>query len=120
MNKIIKNQRDNLVGKIFGKLTVIEYVYSLSKAEHAFDHYYRCSCACGEERTVIAGNLKSGNTKSCGCGRKSTFPKEVIEQYQNGVSMNALCRQYNSSINAMMRFFKERGVRIGWDRRRQT
>jgi len=32
----------------------------------------QCRCACGTVRSVNAGNLKSGASKSCGCLRKGT------------------------------------------------
>lgn len=46
-----------LVGQKFGLLTVIgQYP----------DSYWECRCECGAVTAVLAGNLKSGNTKSCG------------------------------------------------------
>jgi transposase-like protein len=29
-----------------------------------------CQCDCGAQTIVLLGNLKSGNTRSCGCSRK--------------------------------------------------
>lgn len=53
---------DNLKGQKFGKLTVIKFAgYVKGKAS------WQCLCDCGIERVVRAGNLKSGNSKSCGC-----------------------------------------------------
>jgi len=31
-----------------------------------------CRCDCGQAKAVRAANLKSGNTTSCGCGRKKS------------------------------------------------
>lgn len=55
----------DIVGEVFGYLTVNEYVGRSGER-----NMYRCICACGQE--VIAGrqNIKSGNTKSCGCKAK--------------------------------------------------
>lgn len=53
----------NLKGQRFGKLLV--------KAEAGRDKQQRvlweCVCDCGKTSIVSRGNLKSGNTKSCGC-----------------------------------------------------
>jgi len=45
-----------------GMLTVLE------KAEQ-YKHgvFWKCLCDCGNETIVLATNLRSGNTKSCGC-----------------------------------------------------
>lgn len=56
-----------LIGQTFSRL------YVDSRAE---DHYlpnntpivmYNCTCTCGNKVIVSANNLRSGNTKSCGC-----------------------------------------------------
>jgi hypothetical protein len=55
--------KPNLIGKIFGKLTVI------SKAdEHKFhQQYWNCLCSCGVTTITTSAKLLSGHTKSCGC-----------------------------------------------------
>lgn len=53
----------DLTGQKFGKLLVIERVEN-----NRFGHIcYRCKCDCGGEAIVDAGNLRQGNTNSCGC-----------------------------------------------------
>lgn len=53
----------DLTGKVFGQLTVIERV----KIEGENESHWLCQCTCGNKKVVLAGNLKSGNTTSCGC-----------------------------------------------------
>lgn len=50
----------NLVGKKFGQLLVLEQ--DQNKKQH-----WLCKCDCGNIVSVKSDNLKSGNTKSCGC-----------------------------------------------------
>lgn len=51
------------VDKIFGQLTVVEFV----GRNHNGDGLYRCQCSCGNE-VVLPGNaFVGGKTKSCGC-----------------------------------------------------
>lgn len=50
----------SLVGKVFGRLTVLE---------RTPENKYVCICACGKTTTVTRGNLAQGTTKSCGCYR---------------------------------------------------
>lgn len=48
-------------GNKYGQLTALERI----KTDDGF--MWRCECSCGNEKLVIAGNLYTGNTKSCGC-----------------------------------------------------
>lgn len=56
--------RADLVGHQFGHLTVVEYVRT-TKDKKAI---WRCVCVCGRDTYVTTNGLRSGNTKSCGCG----------------------------------------------------
>ena len=53
--------REDLAGKRFGRLTVIEFDYESS------DTKWICKCDCGNTVSVKASSLRGGNTKSCGC-----------------------------------------------------
>ena len=57
------NNQLQLIGKRFGRLTVIK--------EHGRDErgavLWLCMCDCGEEKTVISNHLTSGAVQSCGC-----------------------------------------------------
>lgn len=57
----------DLIGKRFGKLTVMER-NGINNQRRAL---WKCACSCGNEVTVSTSNLKSGNTKSCGCLKKN-------------------------------------------------
>ena len=58
-----------LVGRIFGKLTV--QTFSHSRASTYSEKYWKCLCDCGNMTTVSTNKLRTGHTKSCGCLRKS-------------------------------------------------
>lgn len=51
-------RRNRLVGKKFGRLTVLRRWAGV---------HWECRCECGLETTVLGGNLTRGNTRSCGC-----------------------------------------------------
>jgi hypothetical protein len=55
----------DLTGMKFGRLLV------MGRDRHeGRTYYWRCLCDCGETTTVRTGNLKSGQTNSCGCIKK--------------------------------------------------
>lgn len=55
--------RVDLLGKRFGKLTVVKM------AENSKDNktQWLCKCDCGNEKVIRTNNLTSGQTRSCGC-----------------------------------------------------
>lgn len=62
---------ENLVGRQFGKWTVISHIKGC---------HYLCKCECGTERDIASNHLLKGNTTSCGCGRKTIIPGMKIDR----------------------------------------
>src|SRR5215472_2117531 len=58
-------QRLNLLGEKFGRL-VVEAAAGTFR-QHSL---WQCRCNCGIQIVVEGSNLRSGNSKSCGCTRK--------------------------------------------------
>lgn len=59
--------KQDLVGKRFGRLTVVEQAedYVISSGKRCAQ--WICRCDCGNEHIVRGYSLKNGDTKSCGC-----------------------------------------------------
>ena len=53
---------ENLIGRVFGKWTVV----GDAPRNHVGDVFWLCRCVCGKERPVRAGSLRSGASSSCG------------------------------------------------------
>lgn len=74
---------DDLVGKTFGRLTVIGDSGERSRKGQVF---WTCLCECGNMHKAVGPNLKGGNVSSCGClarelssirGKARAVPKPV-------------------------------------------
>lgn len=52
----------DLNGMIFGRLSVLSFTKTQNNKA-----YWNCLCICGKTLEVIGNDLRSGNTKSCGC-----------------------------------------------------
>lgn len=68
----------DLIGKKFGKLTVIS-----KYTEKRKNRYYTiciCLCECGKETKVIYSNLRNNSTKSCGCLKKEASKMTCSEK----------------------------------------
>lgn len=55
---------EDLTGKVFERLTVIEFA-GMDKVSNIST--WKCKCECGEETIVRRSNLTTGKTRSCGC-----------------------------------------------------
>lgn len=84
--------KQDLAEQRFGRLTAIHYVDS----DKNRNPRWRCRCDCGNEIVSIIGNLKKGNTKSCGCLRKENpikygYHRRGAEYDLTGRSFGRLC-----------------------------
>lgn len=55
----------NLVGKVFGRLTVVKYLHTAPNGK-----VWKLKCECGQTTNKHTGALTTGNTRSCGCLKK--------------------------------------------------
>ena len=62
---------ENLIGKRFGKLIVLELAYKkrANSVKKHNNYYWKCRCDCGNEVIRMGSSLKRGHTESCGCER---------------------------------------------------
>ena len=86
-NKLSRRGRkaEDLRGRTFGKLTVLE------RAESKSDRVtWKCLCSCGEYTTATSYALKSGGRTDCGCGKKENHRKIDITGRRYG-KLIAIC-----------------------------
>lgn len=70
-----------LLGKKFGKLTVISKEGSEKHSGSSNAILWRVRCDCGNESVVRSTNLVQGRVKSCGCLRA----EQISEHLKNGI-----------------------------------
>lgn len=77
----------DLTGQKFGRLTILSRNLEYQKKDKYHKVYWNCLCDCGANIVCSSINLKSGNTKSCGCLRneknhaqKNTKSNQWIEE----------------------------------------
>ncbi len=62
---VSENKLIDITGKRFGRLIAIACVNNLGQSR------WRCQCDCGKSVHVAQYNLRSGNTRSCGCLKRN-------------------------------------------------
>jgi hypothetical protein len=96
-----KYTNEELVGKKFGKLTLVEKIYEKRYPSDIKRWWWVCKCDCGRTVKRLQCNLYQGKTRSCDCTRKQRDYKPF--NYQgcgelSGAYYNALknkCRKYD-------------------------
>ena len=58
---------EDLIGKTFGKLTVIKRWHDYISCSGTHYVQWLCKCDCGNTKIILSTNLKQGYTLSCGC-----------------------------------------------------
>lgn len=79
----------DMIGKKFGRLTVVEFD-RLQKHKA----YWKCVCECGLTVVADGNNLRSGNTKSCGCMRREIAAGQGKANRTHGESHGNRTRLY--------------------------
>lgn len=86
----------NLVGKKFGKISVINYI-----GVRSGHRYFMCKCDCGKQIESRGSHLVDGSIKSCGCsqiddisGKKFGFlrPIEISHTYGGNTYWKCKCK----------------------------
>lgn len=104
--------RLDLTGNVFGKLTALEFVPNKNSS-------WRCKCECGNVVVTLTDSLRSGKSKSCGCGiRESasvrftthgeTKRKVRTKEYIAWVKMHERCRSTSKNKN----IYFDRGIHV--------
>lgn len=95
------NIHQNLVGKRFGRLTVIK---KLAERDKHRNIKWLCQCDCGNQTEVATRMLNSGATRSCGDRKKHP---------QNSGSMDLTGRQFGH-LTALKIIPAEKGKKSAW------
>ncbi|MGL5922897.1 hypothetical protein [Chroococcidiopsis sp.] len=66
---------NDLTGKVFGKITVLEAIPKDPKKNRK----YKCLCACGKEFETYAMHIVHNVAKSCGCWKATEFKARVTK-----------------------------------------
>lgn len=90
-------KRIDLTGQRFGRLTVVSFSHKdLNK-----NSYWNCVCDCGNEKIILAGSLRSGDSTSCGCYRREILTGDGLSSARSkyhSYRNNAKNRNYSFEI----------------------
>ena len=115
MKKMANANTINEIGKIYGKLTVVE---KAETPKGKIGAYWKCKCKCGNEVIVKGDYLRNGDTQSCGClnskneAQIAIMLKELNINYIPQYKINSLYFDFAilSSNNDILYFIEYDGI----------
>lgn len=84
-------KKETLIGHKYGRLTVKSFNKTYKNRR-----YWNCTCACGKITVCSTNDLRSNNTKSCGCLNKELTRKRSRKEKGHG-GFTRLYNRYKSS-----------------------
>lgn len=80
-DRIRESNFEDLSNQRFGKLLAIEESIRDDNSKKEQRVRWTCKCDCGKIISVVARDLKNGNTKSCGCLGKQSWIAVKVKKY---------------------------------------
>jgi hypothetical protein len=101
----------DITGETYGLLTVLRLTRNLPRRA------WRCQCVCGRKKTILQMDLRSGNTRSCGClfhkGNNSSHgearPEFRTKEYTAWADLKARC---TNPKNSSFKNYGGRGITV--------
>ena len=101
----------DLVGQVFNKLTVREYVGKNTRGQSR----WRCQCECGNYHDALAHHLKNGEVKSCGC--INTPAARSLAHTKHGMAYTPEWNSYHAAKKRCNPKFAHRQNNVDWSGR---
>lgn len=109
----------NLIGCVFGKITVVDFADSIKNSDGKSVRMWKCQCECGTVKNIRSCNLQRGGSLSCGCVAREKSRQRATHGYARGgktpreywvwVSMHQRCENEN---NKSFRNYGGRGIKV--------
>ena len=101
-----------MIGKKFDRLEVIEE----AGRNHRMEVLWLCVCDCGNEVVINGVNLRSGNSKSCGCRRKEAASKSFTKHGRSSTRLyqiwNQVVQRCTNPKSEKYEYYGGRGIKL--------
>lgn len=95
-------------GNKYGMLTVVERDNRPRKATKSKPKtYWMCECECGKITSVQAYNLRSGNTKSCGCIKRKSASRINVKHNMSRLDDGVIRPEFNAWVGMKTRCYNK-------------
>lgn len=99
--------RSNLVGKVFGRLTVVAFHSVIKKKA-----YWLCKCSCLKTRIASTNKLNGGRISSCGCDRGEKNKTHGLTKTRFYYQWDSMVRRCNDPKREDYKHYGARGITV--------
>lgn len=104
----------HMLNKKFGRLTVLQYSHTNKNRVRC----YICKCICGSVSTIPGTSLRSGNSKSCGCGNVDAVRKAAtthgLTKSPEYLAFRHILTRCNNENDKFYKDYGGRGIKCLW------
>lgn len=98
-----ETQVENLLGKRFGKLVVVERLENVRDSSGHMRSYYVCECDCGNKVQYDRHSLTKGSVNSCGC-----YKKELMQNPTTNWRFQKFLRENKETLRRTLYHIQQR------------
>ncbi len=114
---------DWVIGKKFGKLTILSYTAPIK--QHSYQRECTCLCSCGKEVVTRLNRVLRGDTTSCGhlrseMGKRYSNKLDQIKAYESRTSVDKPISTSTTGIRNISKSDKESTYRVYISRHGKT
>lgn len=112
-NMNTKIHREDITGKIFGKLTVLAPHDKKNRTWR-----WKCVCDCGNETIAYVSKLKNGCKTSCGCGKYQNIKPKYGKEHHGWTGYEEIYGSYWNQLKSSAKIRKIKfkvDVKFAWD-----
>lgn len=99
----------SLLGKTYGRLTVTK---CLGHPPGQKQTIWECKCSCGRKTAIRGGNLKAGNTRSCGCLKYEPPGHPDKRDFSRAIALRPEPPKGVSNVDTLSRAFEFEGFKV--------
>lgn len=113
----MKNNELDLIGQIFGRLTVIGLDHKKQKInkkgiKDGFKYFYKCQCECGNICIIDRNSLRFKRTQSCGCIKNELWLEaRTTHNHSKTKLYNVWCGIKRRCYNTHQKSYKDYGAK---------
>lgn len=102
----------DLTGKRFASVQVVKFSHAATRPSGKRIYLWECVCDCGKTCALEASGLRRGNTKSCGCARRTCQITHGLTGHYIYATWCEIIRRCENKNSRGYQYYGSRGIKM--------